>query len=62
MADDKLKGSKRYRNNILAHLRHLFERARVWGIVPKGHNPAREVPSLKVPRTEPVIGERDCLQ
>lgn len=53
--DIKLKGSNRYRNNILAHLRHLFERARVWGYVPKGHNPAREVSSLKIPRSEPVV-------
>ena len=53
--DTKLKGSKRYRNNILAHLRHLYERARVWGFVPKGHNPAREVPSMKIPRPEPVV-------
>lgn len=53
--DTKLQGSKRYRNNILAHLRHLFERARVWGFVPKGHNPAREVPSLKIPKAEPVV-------
>lgn len=51
----RLKGSNRYRNNIHAHLRHLFGRARVWGFVPKGHNPARDVPSLKVPRTEPVV-------
>ena len=53
--DGKLKGSNRYRNNILAHLRHLFERARVWGFVPKGHNPAREASSLKIPRKEPVV-------
>lgn len=53
--DDKLRGSKRYRNNILSHLRHLYERARVWGYVPKGHNPAREVSSLKIPREEPVV-------
>ena len=53
--DTKLKGSNRYRNNIHAHLRHLFSRARVWGFVPKGHNPARDVPSLKVPRAEPVV-------
>lgn len=52
---DKLKGSKRYRNNILSHLRQMFERARVWGYVPKGHNPAREVSSLKIPREEPVV-------
>lgn len=60
--DKKLKGSKRYRNNIHAHLRHLFERARVWGFVPKGHNPAREVPSLKVPRSEPVVWEPETLE
>jgi integrase len=53
--DDKLRGSKRYRNNILSHLRHIYERARVWGYVPKGHNPAREVPALKIPRAEPVV-------
>ena len=53
--DTKLKGSNRYRNNIHAHLRHLFERARVWGYIPKGHNPAREVPSLKIRRSEPVV-------
>ena len=53
--DTRLKGSKRYRNNILAHLRHLYERARIWGFVPKGHNPAREVPSMKIPRAEPVV-------
>lgn len=64
--DSKLKGSNRYRNNIHAHLRHLFSRARVWGFVPKGHNPARDVPSLKVPRAEPVVWAPDdlkkCLQ
>lgn len=58
--------SKRYRNNILAHLRHLFERAQVWEFVPEGHNPARKVSSLKIPRTEPVIWEpetfRTCLK
>jgi len=54
--DDVLEGSRRYRNNIHSHLRRLFcERARVWGFVPKGHNPAREVPSLKIPRAEPVV-------
>jgi|GEM_PF-1159566 len=53
--DAKLSGSSRYRNNIHAHLCHLFERARVWGFVPKGHNPAREVSSLKIPRSEPVV-------
>ena len=53
--DTKLSGSKRYRNNIHAHLRHLFQRARVWGYVPKGHNPARDVSSLKIPRGEPVV-------
>ncbi len=47
---EELRGSKRYRNNNHAHLRHLFQRARVWGYVPKGHNPAREVSSLKIPR------------
>ena len=60
--DGKLKGSNRYRNNILAHLRHLFERARVWGFVPKGHNPAREVSSLKIPRAEPVVWEPKTLK
>jgi integrase len=60
--DTKLKGTKRYRNNILAHLRHLFERARVWGFVPKGHNPAREVSSLKIPRAEPVVWEPETLK
>lgn len=53
--DNSLEGSKRYKNNIHSHLRHIFERARVWGFVPKGHNPAREVPSLKIPRAEPVV-------
>lgn len=60
--DTKLKGSKRYRNNILAHLRHLFERARVWGYIPKGHNPAREAPSLKLPKSEPVVWHPDQLK
>jgi len=60
--DNLLKGSKRYRNNIHAHLRHMFERARVWGFVPKGHNPAREVPSLKIPRAEPVVWETKDLK
>lgn len=60
--DNKLKGSNRYRNNIHAHLRHLFERARVWGFVPKGHNPAREVSSLKTPRAEPVVWEPKTLK
>lgn len=60
--DNKLTGSKRYRNNILAHLRHLFERARVWGYVPKGHNPAREVSSLKIPRMEPVVWSPKTLK
>jgi hypothetical protein len=55
--DTKLKGSYRYRyrNNVHARLRHLFGRVRVWGFLPKGHNPARDVPSLKVPRAEPVV-------
>jgi len=39
--DNTLRGSKRYKNNIHAHLRHLFERARVWGFIPKGHSPGR---------------------
>jgi hypothetical protein len=55
--DSKFKGSNRYWNNILAHLRHLYERARVWGFVPKGHIPARKVSSMKVPRSEPVVWE-----
>lgn len=64
--DTKLKGSNRYRNNIHAHLRHLFERARVWGYIPKGHNPAREVSSLKIPKAEPVVWSpktlSECLE
>jgi integrase len=64
--DTKLTGSKRYRNNIHAHLRHLFERARVWGYIPKGHNPAKEVASIKIPRKEPVVWTpkvlKACLQ
>jgi len=60
--DNRLQGSKRYKNNIHAHLRHLFERARVWGLVPKGHNPAREVSSLKIPRAEPVVWTPEDLK
>jgi len=60
--DSRLQGSKRYKNNIHAHLRHLFERARVWGFVPKGHNPAREVPSLKIPGAEPVVWTPEDLK
>lgn len=58
---DSLPGSNRYVNNLHAHLRHLFERARVWGYVPKGHNPARDVPSLKIPRKDPAIWEPEKL-
>ena len=50
-----LKGSNRHINNTHRHFRHLYERARVWGWVPKGFNPAKEVPLLKEPRTEPVV-------
>ena len=58
---DSLPGSNRYVNNIHAHLRHLFERARVWGYVPPGHNPAREVRSLKIAKKEPEIWEPETL-
>lgn len=38
----KLAGGSRYRNNILSHLRHMFQRARVWGVVPKGQSQAHQ--------------------
>ncbi|MEM7602197.1 MAG: hypothetical protein AAF357_12375 [Verrucomicrobiota bacterium] len=60
--DNRLSGSNRYKNNIHAHLRHLFERARVWGFVPKGFNPARDGPSLKIPKVEPVVWEPKQLK
>lgn len=30
--------------------------------LPKGHNPAREVPSLKIPRAEPIVWTPETLQ
>lgn len=50
-----LSGSNRHLNNTHRHLRHLYERARVWGWIPKGFNPAKDVSLLRVPRKEPSI-------
>ena len=57
-----LNGSNRHINNIHAHLRHMLERARVWGVVPKGFNPAREVAALKIPKKEPCVWEAMDLE
>jgi len=58
----KLNGSNRHLNNSHRHLRHLYERARVWGLVPKGFNPAKDVALLRVPRKEPVVWAPETLQ
>ena len=59
---EKLTGGSRYRNNILSHLRHIYERARVWRYVPKGYNPARDVPNLKIKKGEPEVWRVEELQ
>jgi integrase len=56
-----LKGSNRHINNTHRHLRHLFERARVWTWAPKGFNPAKDVALLRVPRKEPSVWTADAL-
>jgi integrase len=61
-----LNGSNRHINNTHRHLRHLFERARVWGLVPRGFNPAKDVALLREPRKEPSVWTpedlRKCFQ
>ena len=57
-----LNGSNRHINNTHKHLRHLFERARVWGWVPKGFNPAKDVALLRDPRKEPVVWAPEDLK
>ncbi len=58
----KLNGSNRHLNNTHSDLRHLFERARVWGWVPKGFNPAKDVALLRDPRKEPVVWKPEALK
>ncbi len=57
-----LKGSSRHINNTHRHLRHLFERARVWGWTPKGFNPAKDVALLRVPKKEPTVWTAEALK
>jgi hypothetical protein len=57
-----LNGSNRHINNAHRHLRHLFERARVWGWIPMGFNPAKDVALLRDPRKEPVVWAPEALQ
>ena len=59
---DALTGSKRHKNNTHSHLRHLFERAQVWGWAPDGFNPAKKIASLRIAKSEPVIWSPEKLQ